>query len=75
MACVPIPICIQCGTTDNPCRCKIVGPTLAFIGFVVAAVIEWPIGALVCCSHKTGDRLFAHPATVVQPSINNCIPF
>ncbi|KAL6236884.1 hypothetical protein BDW75DRAFT_205548 [Aspergillus navahoensis] len=22
------PVCIQCGTDQNPCRCKIVGPTL-----------------------------------------------
>ena len=26
------------------CRCKIVGPTLGFIGTIVAIVICWPIG-------------------------------
>lgn len=23
-----IPICFQCGTNQNPCHCKVVGPTL-----------------------------------------------
>lgn len=22
------PLCFQCGTDQNPCRCKVVGPTL-----------------------------------------------
>lgn len=26
---IPIfPICFQCGTDQNPCRCKVVGPTI-----------------------------------------------
>ena len=25
---LPIPICIQCGTDQNPCHLKVVGPTL-----------------------------------------------
>ncbi|EAU34969.1 predicted protein [Aspergillus terreus NIH2624] len=25
------PICFQCGTDQNPCRCKVLGPTLALI--------------------------------------------
>lgn len=29
---IPIPwVCFQIGTTDNPCRCKVVGPTLGEI--------------------------------------------
>ncbi|EAW09573.1 uncharacterized protein ACLA_037830 [Aspergillus clavatus NRRL 1] len=36
---IPIfPICFQCGTDQNPCRCKVVGPTLGFFTTVVAAV-------------------------------------
>jgi hypothetical protein len=36
---VPIPwICIQCGTDQNPCHCKIVGPTFGFVLTVVLAV-------------------------------------
>lgn len=25
---IPFPLCFQCGTDQNPCRCKVVGPTL-----------------------------------------------
>lgn len=32
------PICIQCGTDQNPCHVKIVGPTLGFIIGVLMAV-------------------------------------
>ncbi|KAG2009133.1 hypothetical protein GB937_008074 [Aspergillus fischeri] len=28
-----IPICFQCGTDQNPCRCKFVGPTLGMGSF------------------------------------------
>ncbi|KAF9664065.1 hypothetical protein SADUNF_Sadunf17G0117500 [Salix dunnii] len=41
------PSCIQCGTRSNACRCKVVGPTLGFLAFAVAAVVEWPLGAVV----------------------------
>ncbi|KAM3081173.1 hypothetical protein ACMFMF_003089 [Clarireedia jacksonii] len=31
MDCLPIPFfCIQCGTDQNPCHIKVVGPTLGF---------------------------------------------
>ncbi|QRD82409.1 hypothetical protein F9C07_2665 [Aspergillus flavus] len=32
------PICFQCGTDQNPCRCKVLGPTLGFCVTIVAAV-------------------------------------
>lgn len=35
---IPLPLCIQCGTDQNPCHVKIVGPTLGFIIGVVMAV-------------------------------------
>ncbi|KAJ6370897.1 hypothetical protein OIU77_001414 [Salix suchowensis] len=41
------PSCVQCGTRSNACRCKVVGPTLGFLAFAVAAVVEWPLGAVV----------------------------
>ncbi|XP_008457074.2 uncharacterized protein LOC103496842 [Cucumis melo] len=72
---VGVPICIECGTHSNPCRCKVVGPTLGFLAFAVAAVVEWPVGALVFCfRHHNGRRIMAHPATVVYPSVSNAIP-
>uniref|UniRef100_A0A803Q332 DUF4283 domain-containing protein n=1 Tax=Cannabis sativa TaxID=3483 RepID=A0A803Q332_CANSA len=65
---IGVPICVQCGTRSNPCRCKVVGPTLGFLAFAAAAIVEWPVGALVYCfKHVKGRRIMAHPATVVYP--------
>ncbi|XP_057492392.1 uncharacterized protein LOC130777972 [Actinidia eriantha] len=70
-----MPICIECGTTSNPCRCKVVGLTLGFLAFVVTAIVEWLVGALVYCFRRTkGRRIMGHPATVVYPSVSNAIP-
>lgn len=72
---IGIPVCVQCGTPSNPCRCKVVGPTLGFLAFAAAAIVEWPVGALVYCfRHMKGRRIMAHPATVVYPSVSNAIP-
>ncbi|PKI68412.1 uncharacterized protein LOC116202567 [Punica granatum] len=72
---VGVPICVECGTTSNPCRCKVVGPTLGFLAFTAAVVVEWPLGALVYCfRHMKDRRIMAHPATVVYPSVTNAIP-
>ena len=39
MSGLPVPfICIQCGTDQNPCHVKVVGPTLGFFVSVAAAV-------------------------------------
>jgi len=71
-----IPLCIECGSHANPCRCKIVGPTLGFLAFLVAAVVEWPVGAVVWCfRHAKGRRIMGQPITHVYPRVNNCIPF
>ncbi|KAK1280775.1 hypothetical protein QJS04_geneDACA002936 [Acorus gramineus] len=52
------PACVQCGTRSNPCRCKVVGPTLGFVAFLVAAVVEWPVGAVVYVfKHMKGRRI------------------
>jgi len=70
-----VPVCVQCGTRSNPCRCKVVGPTLGFVAFVVAGVIEWPLGAAVYLfRHRKGRRIMAHPATVVYPRVTSAIP-
>ncbi|KAJ7000408.1 hypothetical protein NC653_011023 [Populus alba x Populus x berolinensis] len=64
-------MCVQCGTTSNPCRCKVVGPTVGFVAFADAAVVEWPLGAVVylfkrmkgcrdhghCCLHSCNTHL------------------
>ncbi|KAI8546031.1 hypothetical protein RHMOL_Rhmol07G0084200 [Rhododendron molle] len=75
MAFIGIPICIECGSTGNPCRCKVGGPTLGFLAFAVAAVVEWPVGAVVYCFRREkGRRIMGHPATVVYPSVKDAIP-
>ncbi|KAJ5989059.1 hypothetical protein N7481_004269 [Penicillium waksmanii] len=38
------PICFQCGTDQNPCHCKVVGPTLEFL-----QVICWPASIFCGC--------------------------
>ncbi|XP_004150936.1 uncharacterized protein LOC116402768 [Cucumis sativus] len=70
-----VPICIECGTHRNPCRCRLVGPSLGFLALVVTAVVEWPVGALVYLfRHHKGRRIMGHPVTVVYPSVSNAIP-
>lgn len=39
MDCIPVPVvCFQCGTDQNPCHCKVVGPTIGFLVTVGMAV-------------------------------------
>ena len=67
-------MCIEIGTRQNPCRVKIIGPTLGLIVGAVAAVFCWPAGALVyCCSHDTGRKLFSTPVSTYQ-NVGGAIP-
>ncbi|KAJ4979881.1 hypothetical protein NE237_010661 [Protea cynaroides] len=69
-----IPICVQCGTTTNPWRCKAVVPIDGFLAFVVAAVVEWPLGVVVYCfKHCKGYKIMARPADVFLLSVTNAI--
>ncbi|PIA49994.1 hypothetical protein AQUCO_01300615v1 [Aquilegia coerulea] len=59
----------------NPCRCKVVAPVVGGVAFLAAAVIEWPIGAVVYVfKHMKGRRIMGHPAAVVYPKVSRCIP-
>ncbi|KAG6552058.1 hypothetical protein Mapa_006364 [Marchantia paleacea] len=70
-----IPCCVECGSHANPCRCRIVGPTVGFVAFALAAVIEWPLGAVVWCfKHAKGRRIMGHPAAVVYPNVSSIFP-
>ncbi|KAH7446167.1 hypothetical protein KP509_01G042700 [Ceratopteris richardii] len=78
MAGIPIclPVCIECGTHDNPCRCKVVGPTLGFVACCLAAIVEWPVGAVIWCfNRKKGSEIMGQPATKVNATVSRCIPF
>ncbi|XP_078153252.1 cold-regulated protein [Carex rostrata] len=69
------PACVECGTRRNPCRCRVVGPTLGFLAFAVTAVVEWPVGAVVYIfKHMKGRRIMGHPARVVYPKVASSIP-
>ncbi|KAH9572422.1 hypothetical protein CY35_02G148900 [Sphagnum magellanicum] len=74
--CCPfVPLCFECGTRRNPCHCRVLGPTIGFVAFALAAVVEWPVGALVYCfRHLKGRRIMAHPAAVVYPRVASCFP-
>ncbi|CAL9050269.1 unnamed protein product [Musa banksii] len=63
-----VPVCVQCGTRTNPCRCKVVRPTLGFLAFAAAAAVVYLF------RHMKGRRIMAHPAAVVYPSVANAIP-
>lgn len=53
--------CCEFGS-DNPCRCKILGPTLGFIIMIIMAIFCWPIGAIIwCCSKETGRSIMGAP--------------
>ncbi|PQE14949.1 hypothetical protein CJF32_00002500 [Rutstroemia sp. NJR-2017a WRK4] len=72
MDCLPIPFfCIQCGTDQNPCHIKVVGPTLGFaVGLASAPnakksqmltnpsqIVCWPASIFVgCCATETGKK-------------------
>ncbi|KAF2765596.1 hypothetical protein EJ03DRAFT_330835 [Teratosphaeria nubilosa] len=73
---LPFPvICIQCGTDQNPCHVKVVGPTLGFITGVVLAVVCWPASIFCgCCATETGKKMLGAPADT-SGQVSNCIPF
>lgn len=67
-------MCIEIGSRDNPCRCKIVGPTLGFCCGVVAAALCWPVGVLTYLfSRGFANRAFAKPVDV-WTRVKNAIP-
>ncbi|KAF2095629.1 hypothetical protein NA57DRAFT_44124 [Rhizodiscina lignyota] len=75
MDCIPLPIiCFQCGTDQNPCHCKVVGPTLGFATTVVMAVFCWPASIFCgCCATETGKKLLGAPADTGN-AVSNSIP-
>ncbi|KAL1988141.1 hypothetical protein VTN96DRAFT_671 [Rasamsonia emersonii] len=75
MVFIPIfPICFQFGTDQNPCRCKVVGPTLGFFTFLLAGIICWPASIFCgCWATKTGSELLAYPVRL-NGEISNFIP-
>ncbi|KAK6821111.1 hypothetical protein PG990_013130 [Apiospora arundinis] len=75
MDCLPFPVvCFQCGTDQNPCRCKVVGPTLGFVTTVCLAIVCWPASLFCgCCASQTGKDVLAFPVNTGN-SLSNAIP-
>ncbi|THX91863.1 hypothetical protein D6C90_02814 [Aureobasidium pullulans] len=75
MDCLPIPfVCFQCGTDQNPCHCKVVGPTIGFASAIVLAVMCWPASLFCgCCATETGKKMLGYPADA-SGKISNAIP-
>ncbi|EFQ97578.1 hypothetical protein MGYG_08897 [Nannizzia gypsea CBS 118893] len=73
---IPFPIvCFQCGTDQNPCRCKVVGPTLGFAVGIVSAVICYPAAIFCgCWATDAGKRMLARPVEWNQ-EVSQIIPF
>lgn len=69
-------LCIEIGTTQNPCRCKIIGPTIALILALLLIVLCWPLGAILylVCARRTASNLFATPANTYLAT-KGAIPF
>ncbi|GBF91191.1 hypothetical protein Rsub_04860 [Raphidocelis subcapitata] len=67
--------CIECGTYQNPCRCKVVGPTLGVVLCVLSAVVCFPLGALTwVCARSRGRAIMGTPVHVYS-RVSNPIPF
>ncbi|KAF2502653.1 hypothetical protein BU16DRAFT_16508 [Lophium mytilinum] len=63
MDCIPLPIvCFQCGTDQNPCHCKVVGPTIGFAVTVVMAVVCWPASLFCCCCATETGKQYDSPS-------------
>ncbi|TVY65627.1 hypothetical protein LSUE1_G006938 [Lachnellula suecica] len=75
MAGFPLPpICFQCGTDQNPCHCKVVGPTLGFLTAVVLAVVCWPASLFCgCCASEQGKKMLGAPVEI-SGEVSNAIP-
>ncbi|KAF2707895.1 hypothetical protein K504DRAFT_383357, partial [Pleomassaria siparia CBS 279.74] len=60
---------------QNPCHCKVVGPTIGFAVTVVMAVFCWPASLFCgCCATDTGKAVLAAPVDTGN-AIGNSIPF
>ena len=66
MDCLPPIVCFQCGTDQNPCRCKVVGPTLGFfvtVGMVVCSRLLLSLLSLTTYKPKKKPSPRSSPAS------------
>lgn len=62
------PICFQCGTDQNPCRCKVVGPTL---GIWFLHILDFYISMLIV----TSSGFICTVVAAVRISISQLLPW
>lgn len=72
---IPIfPICFQLGTTQNPCRCKVVGPTLGMSSRLLSlGRCQVSYSMLIIDVFYTGFVLFIVSAVCLPLSLLSCI--
>ncbi|TGO35008.1 hypothetical protein BHYA_0173g00020 [Botrytis hyacinthi] len=64
-------VCIQCGTDQNPCHVKIVGPTLGFGVGVLSAYVGQPRSSSAAALRKWVKRA----PVDINGQVSNAIPF
>ncbi|KAJ6187914.1 hypothetical protein N7519_002822 [Penicillium mononematosum] len=51
------PICFQCGTDQNPCNCKVVGPTVGKFGY--SEIFCYPLSIFCGCGCTQAGKEYA----------------
>ncbi|KAF3386778.1 hypothetical protein F1880_001136 [Penicillium rolfsii] len=71
------PICFQCGTDQNPCHCKVVGPTLGHLLASVDFLWLWMYTDRSRAEIDTNERItsvLGYPVKL-NGQVSNAIPF
>lgn len=72
---IPIfPLCFQCGTDQNPCRCKVVGPTLGMYSVLCTLYSPW-IDNAACLRKERLTSLTGFCCTVVAAVCSYTLSF
>jgi hypothetical protein len=66
--------CIELGTFDNPCRVKVLGPTLGLVAGAAGAIFYWPVGGVVYCMNHVRGRMLMSKPKYLYKSTKNTIP-
>jgi hypothetical protein len=67
-------VCVELGSRDNPCRCKVIGPTLGAVVGAVSALLFWPVGAVTYCVSRTKGRVLLGQPVHVYTATKDLIP-
>lgn len=59
---------------DNPCGCKVVGPTLGAVLGLVTAVVAYPMAAVTFCVDRYMSRRFMRAPVNMYIGTKSAIP-